>query len=110
MNKYKEYNDAYNKENRIKILESGRTKKIRNREFINNYKREHPCVDCGQYFHKFPQCLDFDHKDRATKTSGISVMGNRAYSLERIKNEMDKCELRCANCHRVKTVLEARIK
>lgn len=51
------------------------------------------CVQCGE---KHPACLDFHHKDPATKTRGIGVM----VRMEDILAEIAKCDVLCANCHR----------
>lgn len=54
------------------------------------------CVDCG--YDRYIEALEFDHIDPSKKDFTIS--GNHCVSWERIKEELDKCELRCANCHR----------
>lgn len=67
-------------------------------EFINNYKSDHECMDCG---HKYDYWItDFDHVD-GVKVLNINKM--KRHSLENVKNEIEKCELVCANCHRVRT-------
>lgn len=59
-----------------------------------------PCTDCGG---RFPAvCMDFDHV-RDTKRGNVSVLVTGGYSLESILREIAKCELVCANCHRVRT-------
>lgn len=56
------------------------------------------CVDCGE---KDILTLDFDHiKD---KCSEISTLISRCVSFKKLKDEISKCEVRCANCHRRKT-------
>ena len=67
---------------------------------MNDYKRLHPCVDCGE---SDIRCLDFDHRDRSQKTNTISMLVLKRWSLARIQAEIDKCDVRCANCHRKKT-------
>lgn len=72
----------------------------RNRIFVLDYLLAHPCVDCGE---QDPIVLDFDHV-RGVKRAGVSVLVNMATaSLETLKTEIDKCEVRCANCHRRRT-------
>jgi hypothetical protein len=61
--------------------------------------KDAPCADCGGRFP--PYVMDFDHKDWSTKTATISMM--RHSTLERIKEEIAKCELVCSNCHRIRT-------
>jgi hypothetical protein len=57
------------------------------------------CVDCGG---KYPlPVYDFHHLDPTTKDSSIAVLLNR-WGFEAAKEELDKCVLLCANCHRVR--------
>jgi hypothetical protein len=67
--------------------------------FIVQYLLVHPCIDCGE---SDIRCLDFDHV-RGEKFKNISLMKGQTYSLDNIKSEIEKCEVRCANCHRKKT-------
>lgn len=69
------------------------------KELIYQYLLEHPCVDCGE---SDPIVLEFDHV-RGEKEQSISKAVTRAWAWERVKTEIDKCEVRCANCHRRKT-------
>lgn len=59
----------------------------------------HPCIDCGE---KDPVVLDADHV-RGEKIHNLSHMVNEGYSWDKIETELEKCEIRCANCHRRKT-------
>ncbi len=58
---------------------------------------EHTCVDCGE---ADVRCLDFDHRDSATKSAEVSVLLGQGHAWSRIRAEMAKCDVRCANCHR----------
>ncbi len=55
------------------------------------------CMICG--YDKHPAILDFHHIDPNSKSFGISS-GGFSRSWESIKNEIAKCVLLCANCHR----------
>jgi hypothetical protein len=74
----------------------------RNRDLVTSYLLTHPCVDCGD---KDPLMLDFDHV-RGRKTDDISRMISIGMSLGQIKLEIEKCVVRCSNCHRRKTAKE----
>ena len=68
--------------------------------YIWNYLNNNPCVDCGE---KDPIVLEFDHL--SDKIADISTM-YRNYTLQKVKTEIEKCQVRCANCHRRKTANE----
>ena len=70
------------------------------RRYVEEYKRDHPCVDCGKTDRRL---LTFDHV-RGTKKMNISQLVNQGYSLEIIQAEIDKCEVRCIECHHLKEV------
>jgi hypothetical protein len=58
------------------------------------------CVDCGE---RDPLVLEFDHV-RGTKLGNICDLIGSLVSWARIEEEIAKCVVRCANCHRRKTV------
>ena len=68
----------------------------RAKELVAQYLSTHPCVDCGE---SDSVVLDFDHV-RGHKISNVSHMVGRGYREWRLKAEIAKCEVRCANCHR----------
>ena len=70
-----------------------------NRRFVDEYLASHPCVDCGE---ADIVVLEFDHVI-GEKHKAISVLVQNAASTRRIAQEIAKCEVRCANCHRRRT-------
>jgi hypothetical protein len=70
-------------------------------EFLEPLKTK-PCTDCGSIYH--PVAMDFDHV-RGKKIRSISRIVNEGRSLKQLVLELAKCELVCANCHRVRTFL-----
>lgn len=60
--------------------------------------KSRPCMDCRRSFS--PCCMDFDHV-RGTKLFTIGQMRSRALKL--IRAEIAKCDVVCANCHRIRT-------
>lgn len=68
------------------------------RDWLNAVKAV-PCADCGNSYP--PECMDFDHKDPLTKAFHIgNALSKR---LSTIIAEIEKCEVVCANCHRIRT-------
>jgi len=68
-------------------------KKIKAIEYLGN-----KCNECGQTFEHF--IYDFHHKVPSEKEFVWGKLRN--FSWERIKKELDKCELLCCICHRRK--------
>lgn len=69
-------------------------------KYINEIK-DRPCRDCGG---RFPLCaMDFDHLDPKIKLASIAHMRIMNWCLEKIKQEIEKCDVVCSNCHRVRT-------
>jgi len=58
------------------------------------------CFDCGVAYPSY--IFDFDHRDPSEKRAEPSAL-MAASSMERIKEEIDRCDLVCANCHRHRT-------
>lgn len=70
------------------------------RNFVNTAK-DRPCADCGV---KYPfYVMDFDHRPGSDKINDVALMTRSNWSLEKIKKEIEKCEVVCANCHRIRT-------
>ncbi len=57
------------------------------------------CIKCGE-----KEDLQFDHKDRKIKKQSIANM--LAHSIEKLNKELEKCQLLCEPCHRIKTFQE----
>lgn len=57
-----------------------------------------PCLDCGGRFP--PECMDFDHRPGEVK---LMEMGETMRKLSLWLAEAAKCDIVCANCHRIRT-------
>jgi hypothetical protein len=82
--------------------QQGKKRYVENSKFIYDYLKKHPCVDCGN---ANPVVLEFDHVF-GNKKNTISDLWRKGYSVESIKKELEKCEIRCSNCHQIKTAKE----
>ena len=58
------------------------------------------CVDCG--YEGPPFMYDFDHRDPLDKRFAITASG-ATRSWDKQLAEAEKCDLVCANCHRMRT-------
>lgn len=70
-------------------------------KILADLKEGVPCADCGGLFPD--ECMDFDHLPGETKVRNVSALVRGGWSLEKIYAEVEKCELVCANCHRIRT-------
>jgi NADPH-dependent glutamate synthase beta subunit-like oxidoreductase len=59
-----------------------------------------PCADCNKTFP--PCCMDFDHVI-GEKIDDISRLARYGYDSSKLLREIEKCEVVCANCHRIRT-------
>jgi hypothetical protein len=105
---YKDPNDErakaakrrYYEKNKAEYLARNLKNKQRNQQFLLEYLKTHPCVDCGE---SDVRCLQFDHRDRELKVFNIGRAVSDGFSIEKIQAEIDKCDVRCANCHSKRT-------
>ncbi len=72
-------------------------RRARLRSWVSEQKESEGCQVCGE-----TNCsvLDFHHLDPSEKTMAITEMVTYGYGRERLSNEMAKCVVLCANCHR----------
>jgi hypothetical protein len=63
-----------------------------------------PCMDCKNRFP--PECMDFDHA-RGNKSFTIASLISRI-SIKAILEEIEKCDIVCSNCHRIRTAQRLR--
>jgi len=100
--------EKYNKQHKEwyydnkEVIYSKNKRKYAEMQFkISLLKESAPCKDCGQWFPFY--VMDYDHLESENKNFTISQSMLR--SEESILNEIKKCDLICANCHRIRTYL-----
>jgi hypothetical protein len=71
------------------------------RKAADEYKLSRGCIDCGYKEH--PAALHFDHIDPSEKSCDVASLIGTGRIWATILIEAQKCEIRCANCHAVKT-------
>lgn len=88
-----------NKETQYKRVVKTKGKRLNTiKSLMIEYLGSHPCVDCGE---KDITVLECDHL--SNKKHNVSRMIAVGMSWEKISQELQKCEIRCANCHKRKT-------
>lgn len=98
--KFKEYYNG-NKSHHQKVVRANSDKRIKAlRQYIYEYLVEHPCVDCGN---TDIRVLEFDHLPEFEKFSEVTRLVVGGYALRVVQEEIAKCEVRCRNCHAIKT-------
>ncbi len=97
---YQKFGKSHYQRNRQDYIDKAKRRREKNWQYIKDIKKKGKCVDCGI---KDYRVLEFDHMPQFPKYKMISKMANEGYSIPKLEEEINKCELRCANCHRVKT-------
>jgi uncharacterized membrane protein YgaE (UPF0421/DUF939 family) len=96
---YEKYGDEYRE----------RAKKYRNkiktiyRTNMLAYLSDKACVVCGE---SDIRVLEFDHLDQSTKSFSISQAVRLGYSWNNVLEEIAKCRILCANCHKKRTAIQ----
>lgn len=94
---YKANRQSYKDKVRAYRIEFG-NKPTEKELFVYNYKCNSSCIDCGE---SDPVVLTFDHRDPKVKNFTISMAKGK--TLEEIRLEIEKCDIRCFNCHARRT-------
>ena len=97
--KYYSENKGYRVRRKKMVAVNNRNHYRRGREKLDALK-DVPCADCGKKYP--PYVLDFHHIDPSLKSGDIPTMLGQGYSWGRILEEVEKCVLVCANCHRIR--------
>lgn len=74
--------------------------KARNAEIVKAAK-DKPCMDCGKSYPHY--VMDLDHREGEEKMGCVGTLCHKGVSLARLKAEIAKCDVVCANCHRLRT-------
>ena len=100
--------DAYrNNPHRRRIVRDAQIKyRLGIRDYIRSLKHGRACTDCKNNFPHY--VLDYDHRPDESKLEDISkIASKRNWTRDRIDAEIAKCDIVCANCHRIRTWVRA---
>ena len=90
--------------NHDRQLKLALSRRKRYRELMRDFlidKKNRPCQDCGKIYPCY--VMDFDHKQGEIKEKEIARMVAGGWSKLKVEKEIRKCDLVCANCHRIRT-------
>ncbi|TGY36729.1 hypothetical protein E5344_08920 [Microbacterium laevaniformans] len=88
---------------RVVVARTAR-RRVEAKEHLLAYLRCHPCVDCGI---GDIRVLDFDHRPQNSKRKDVMQLVKEGFSIRIIQDEVDKCDVRCRNCHAIATLERA---
>ena len=94
----KEHYEKYKKEYKQRAYKRNCKVKKENRIKLIEYFKLNPCIVCGE---TNPVVLDFDHRDDTKKSFAISAGILKKWEI--ILEEINKCDVLCANHHRIRT-------
>lgn len=88
--------------------ENSRKKKMRDetKAWINALKNQ-PCLDCNLLWPSY--VMDFHHREKTKKITTISRAIVNNMNKEKLLEEIKKCDLICANCHRIREYQDEQI-
>lgn len=83
-----------------KNLQRKRDRRSSIRKYLQEVRQKNPCADCGENYPYW--MMQFDHLPEYEKSFNICTT-THGFSIEAIQNEINKCEVVCANCHANRT-------
>lgn len=83
--------------NKEDLYAAQKRQRQRTRKLLTEYLLNNPCELCGE---SDPIVLEFDHINPLEKTVTISRLISGHPSWQKVLNEINKCRVLCANCHR----------
>lgn len=95
------HNIWFNNKEKYRIINGEANKRLRKivQNNLKELKQTKKCEICNE---SDPSCLDFDHIDPKNKKMNISKMISSRRSWKNILKEIEKCQVLCVNCHRMK--------
>ncbi|MCK9458215.1 MAG: hypothetical protein M0R80_00985 [Proteobacteria bacterium] len=89
----KEFQRKHFQKNKAIFRDRNKNRKQANKLYVEQYKEAHACT-CGE---SCVACLQLHHLGDKDTSVATAIQG---FGLERLKKEIAKCEVVCANCHR----------
>ncbi len=86
-------------ENKGRFAKWSKDRRLRVRTQVFEWLLEHPCIECGE---DDIIVLEFDHRTQTTKRFDV-MSATHGHSWKTILEEIQKCDVLCANCHKRRT-------
>lgn len=96
----REFHAKRTKDAKLRKQESQKLRRQSITAWVNDLKKNASCSDCAITDYRV---LEFDHVDGHEKEFNVSDMVKAGFSKVKIKSEISKCDVVCANCHRIRT-------
>jgi len=90
---------VYYQKNGDQLRKTAKAKRDKIRNFVDELKANLSCKRCG--FNEHPVALDFHHRDPSQKKFRIGQATAKWKSYDALVIEIAKCDVLCANCHRI---------
>jgi hypothetical protein len=104
----RDYGRRHYRQNRTAYVRRARARTVRERAVVQQKVAEYltgrRCVDCGE---RDIVVLEFDHRDGEKKRANVARLVLSG-SWEAVALEIEKCDVRCVNCHRLRTARQFR--
>ena len=91
--------DWYDK-NKTLTLQRSNSSRNKRRDIVREIKESSPCKDCNTLYPYY--VMQFDNIDSSTKIANVNQLLS-SKSLQSALDEIEKCDLVCANCHSTRT-------
>ncbi len=101
INKLRKYRNEWYERNKENEREKAKIRQAKRREDFNKwYKELKSDLKCNKCGFSHPAALDFHHKNSSEKEFNLGNI-RLSVSKEKFLKELEKCEVLCANCHRI---------
>lgn len=97
---YAEHFEKYGDEYRLRARKYRKKLREEYRNGVLSYLKDKSCADCGE---DNIVVLEFDHIDPSRKSFSVSQAVKLGYGWKQVQDEINKCEVVCANCHKKRT-------
>lgn len=89
---------SHYRNNKRQYLDRNARSYLKRRELVREMK-SHACADCGLQYPYY--VMDFDHREGEVKEYELNRIDRM--SMKALLREIEKCDVVCSNCHRVRT-------